>query len=282
VTCGAYVAGVTDRYGRDVLARVEPARVRTQVPAETGLVVECAQTGWCGAITNLSKGSTGWAITLEDRHGRRRMFNLSDPFLIDGELVTLTRPLTLAPSPALRTASGSVAVVGQRARVARACRIWVEGSQDAQLVEKIWGDDLRVEGVVVEHLSGADHLSTRLHDFGPSFERRVGVLLDHMVDGSKETKIAQNVSQQYPEDVLVIGHPYVDIWQAIRPQVLGLSAWPVVPRGIDWKTGVCEQLGWISDTGAAWRAIIAKVHTYADLEPSFLGRVEQLIDFVTT
>jgi hypothetical protein len=34
-------------------------------------------------------------------------------------------------------------------------------------------------------------------------------------------------------------------------------------------------------TSAAWRAILAKVNTYADLEPSLLGRVEEIIDFVT-
>ena len=45
-----------------------------------------------------------------------------------------------------------------RAAVARASRIYVEGRHDAELVEKIWGDDLRVVGVVVEYLEGVDDL----------------------------------------------------------------------------------------------------------------------------
>ncbi len=32
-------------------------------------------------------------------------------------------------------------------------------------------------------------------------------------------------------NVLIVGHPYVDVWQAIRPKVLGIEAWPAVPRG---------------------------------------------------
>ena len=39
------------------------------------------------------------------------------------------------------TAAPSAAPV--RARVARASRIFVEGRHDAELVEKVWGDDLR-------------------------------------------------------------------------------------------------------------------------------------------
>ena len=34
-------------------------------------------------------------------------------------------------------------------------------------------------------------------------------------------------------------------------------------------------------TAAAWRRILRAVTSYADLEPELLGRVEELIDFVT-
>ena len=57
-----------------------------------------------------------------------------------------------------RTASGSIAAPQQRAKVAKASRIYVEGKHDAELVEKIWGDDLRDVGVVVEYLEGVDDL----------------------------------------------------------------------------------------------------------------------------
>jgi hypothetical protein len=87
---------------------------------------------------------------------------------------------------------------------------------------------------------------------------------------------------EWPDDVLVIGHPYVDIWQAVRPQTVGIDAWPVIPRGTPWKEGVCAALGWGADTGRAWRSLLSQVHDYTDLEPALLGRVEELIDFVTT
>jgi hypothetical protein len=79
----------------------------------------------------------------------------------------------------------------------------------------------------------------------------------------------------------VVGHPYIDVWQAVRPEAAGISAWPEVPRGVPWKDGVCQALGWGHDTGHAWRQLLARVDDYTDLEPELLGRVEELIDFVT-
>jgi hypothetical protein len=174
-----------------------------------------------------------------------------------------------------------VAVTGQRARIARSSRIWVEGGQDAALVERVWGADLRIEGVVVEQLDGVDELASRVRAFGPGPDRRIGVLVDHLVPGSKESRIADAVMAEWPGDVVVLGHPYVDVWQAIRPQSVGIAAWPVVPRGTSWKEGVCAALGWGDDTSAAWRRLLAHVDDYTDLEPALLGRVEELIDFVT-
>lgn len=274
----------TDRYGRDVLAEgsgVPRRRVR-EVDAVNGLVAECASTGWCGAVVGWQKGADGWAVMLEDRKGARRPFALGPSFLIDGELVALRRPRgPVAPAPAQRTASGSVAVAGMRARTARASRIWVEGRHDAELVERVWGADLRVEGVVVEELGGVDELPARLRQFRPGPGSRVGMLVDHLVPGSKETRIAHDVSTQWPGHVIVLGHPYVDVWQAVRPQTAGIATWPVVPPGTPWKDGVCAALGWGGDTGSAWRALLARVEDYTDLEPSLLGTVEELIDFVT-
>ena len=84
--------------------------------------------------------------------------------------------------------------------------------------------------------------------------------------------------------VLVVGHPFVDVWQAVKPASVGIAAWPVVDRGTEWKHGVCEALGWPHDDQAdiarAWQRILSGVRTFGDLEPSLLGRVEQLIDFV--
>ncbi len=218
--------------------------------------------------------------------GHIRGFPLGPGFLLDGRPVILTTPRRSAPAAAGRTASGSVAVSGARARVARASRIYVEGRHDAELIAQVWGDDLRIEGVVVEHLGGVDDLVDIVAEFKPDPRRRLGVLVDHLVAGSKEARIADAVRRgPGGSDTLVVGHPYVDIWQAVKPQRLGLAAWPSVPRHLEWKHGVCDALGWPhadqADIARAWRRIRAKVRDWNDLEPALIGRVEELIDFVT-
>jgi hypothetical protein len=273
-----------DPYGRDVLARFtkRPPTVQPRiVEAERDLVVEERATGYVGAVVGLE----GRLVRLEDRHGRIRLFPLGPGFLIDGESVALRAP-KVAPKGQARTASGSFAVTDARARVAKASRIFVEGRHDAELVEKVWGADLRVEGVVVEYLEGVDDLDAIVREFAPGPGRKIGVLVDHLVAGSKESRIAETVTRgPFGSSVLVVGHPFIDIWQAVKPARLGLTEWPTVPRSIEWKHGICEALGWPHDDQAdiaqAWQTILGRVRTYADLEPVLLGRVEQLIDFVT-
>jgi hypothetical protein len=277
-----------DRYGSDVLASdwQKPARGRaTPADATPGLVVEEVMTDFCGEIVAVDRDLG--TLTLEDRRGRRRAFPLGPGFLLEGRPVVLVAPVTRpAPAAPRRTASGSVAVQGARARVARESRIFVEGRHDAELVEKVWGDDLRLEGVVVEHLGGVDDLVSELRDFGPGPDRRVGVLVDHLVPGSKESRIADDVRRSpVGEHVLVVGHPFVDVWAGVKPERLGLTTWPDVPRDVEWKHGVCEALGWPhadqADIARAWQQILGRVTSYADCEPALLGRVEELIDFVT-
>jgi hypothetical protein len=267
----------------DVLA--QPARRRSvpEVAAERELVVEAADGRFCGAVVAVGRavdaGEKRDTVTLEDRHGTRREFAmLPAAFLLDGRPVTLIRP-TAAPAPRSRqkTASGSYAVTAAAARVARASRIWVEGVHDAALLERIWGDDLRVEGVVVEPLDGIDHLADALRDFRPGPTRRVGILVDHLVAGSKETRLVAAVRDP---NVLVTGHPYVDVWQAVKPSALGIDSWPDVPRGTDWKSGICTALG-VRDPREMWRRVLASVDSYADVEVPLLRAVEELIDFVT-
>lgn len=274
---------MADRYGRDVLATPRTPPAPPSVPCERGLVVECATSGYCGEVMGVEKTTAGWAAVLEDRHGTRRLFPL-DPgaFLLDGRPVTLVRPSDAGgPTVAAKSASGSLAVTNAPARVAAPSRIWVEGLHDAELVEKIWGHDLRVEGVVVEPLHGADDLIDRLAEFDPSPNRRVGVLLDHLVPGSKESRIADAATARFGDSVAIAGHPFVDIWAAVKPAAIGIAAWPDVPPGLPWKEQVMIELGWSGSTGDAWRRILASVSSYRDLEPTLLGRVELLIDFVT-
>ncbi|MFE1958032.1 DUF3097 domain-containing protein [Streptomyces sp. NPDC059479] len=268
-------------YSPDLTPPWKKSTPAPEVPAEPDpdLVVEEVSTGFCGAVVRCEKTAEGPTVTLEDRFGKHRVFPLvPGGFLLDGRVVTLVRPTTAGPARPTRTASGSVAVPGARARVARAGRIYVEGRHDAELVEKVWGDDLRVEGVVVEYLGGIDDLPAVVAEFGPAPDARLGVLVDHLVPGSKESRIAASVTGP---DVLVVGHPYIDVWEAVKPSSVGIPGWPSVPRGEDWKTGVCRALGWPENTGAAWQHILSRVRTYRDLEPALLGRVEELIDFVT-
>ena len=273
-----------DPYGNDVLAgfsRRTPAVQPRIVEAERGLVVEESATGFVGAVLGLEARY----IRLEDRTGRVRLFPVGPGFLIDGEPVALRAPKV--EKSVGRTASGAVAVDQERARVARASRIFVEGRHDAELVEKVWGSDLRAEGVVVEYLEGVDNLEEVVRDFAPGDGRRIGVLVDHLVPGSKESRIADAVGRgPFGAGVLVVGHPFVDIWQAVKPSRVGLREWPVIPRDIEWKHGICAALGWPhedqADIARAWKQILGRVDSYADLEPQLLGRVEQLIDFVTS
>ena len=150
-------------------------------------------------------------MTLEDRHGRQRLFPLEPgAFLLEGKPVTLVRPAAPRQAGPARTASGSVAAPASRgAQVARASRIYVEGRHDAELVEQIWGDDLRDVGVVVEYLEGIDHLPGIVAGFSPGPGRRLGILVDHLVTGSKESRIAAEISSPH---VLITGHPFIDIW----------------------------------------------------------------------
>jgi hypothetical protein len=264
-----------DRYGLDVLAG-DWRRKRSidEVAAEPDLVVEDSASGFCGAVIDCAKGS----VTLEDRHGRRRIFPMEPArFLLEGKPVTLVAPKKSVATARAVTASGSYAVPGAPARVARASRIYVEGLHDAALVERVWGDDLRVEGVVVEPLHGVDDLRQVIAEFGPGPRRRLGVLVDHLVAGSKESRIVAAAAHPH---VLVTGHPYVDIWQAVKPARLGIAQWPDVPRGQPWKEGVCAALG-VSDPPEMWRRILSAVRTYGDLETPLIGAVERLIDFVT-
>jgi hypothetical protein len=226
-------------------ARIVRRRQIPEVLAERGTVVEDPASGFCGAVVRVDVREG----TLEDRHGRQRVFPLRPAaFLVDGLPATLVVPPPAAKGPVI-SASGSVKVANLAARTARASRIWVEGIHDAALVETVWGHDLRVEGVVVEPMHGMDDLAAVVADFGPAPHRRLGILVDHLVEGSKETRAARAVAGP---DVLVTGHPFVDVWQAVKPSVVGIRAWPAVPRGTDWKTGVCAALGWGSrPTGSA-------------------------------
>jgi hypothetical protein len=223
--------------------------------------------------------TAGQRVVLCDQDGNLHEFKPHPGVLLyRGKPVELVAGEWQSEAPAVFTASGSVDAGPVPARTARASRIWVEGIHDAELIEKIWGDDLRVEGIVVEPLHGADDLLAAVHRFQPGKRRKLGVLLDHLTLGTKESRLAAGVNSPH---VLVAGHPYVDIWQAVKPGAVGLTSWPDVPLGIPWKEGVIAALGQRARPGEFWRTVLGRVSTYRDLETPLINAVEQLIDFVT-
>lgn len=265
-----------------------PPRLAAEYPAVTaraGMRVAHRASGFAGDLVDADAKE----VVLRTPSGLARRYpNTPGAFLVDGVAVRITMPsvATVATPTHLRdaevseherTASGSRKVRGAKARVARTSRILVEGIHDAELVEKVWGDDLRIEGIVVERLDGIDHLASMVRDFEPARDRRLGVLVDHLVPGSKEARIAESLKHPY---LLVTGTPYIDVWEAVKPQRLGLAAWPQIPKGTNWKDGVCAAIG-ETEPGRLWRRILDSVSSWTDLEQPFLRAVEELVDFVT-
>jgi hypothetical protein len=261
---------------RDILDEFEQQRrgpAYPSVPATPGLLVEDRASGFTGDVV----GVDARAVTLRDRKGNRREFVFkAGGFLIEGKPVTLVRPKTMPSTTPGVTASGSVkSATPVKARTAAASRIWVEGRHDAELVEHVWGDDLRELGIVVEPMHGLDDVVAMVREFQPGPTRRLGILVDHLVTGSKEERLARQVTGDH---VLVTGHPFVDVWAGIWPRTMGLTEWPDVSRGVDWKEGMCAALG--VELAGFWPKLRNQVRTFADLRPELVGAVERLIDFV--
>ncbi len=264
-----------------------PARLASQFPAvqaTEGTLVLHRPKGFAGRIVTFD----GKVVVLRGSTGLEKTFPvIPGDFAVDGHAVHLVAPRVVpeADAPDLRggtvkaerTASGSRKVEGAKARTARASRILVEGKHDAELVEKVWGDDLRIEGIVVEILDGVDNLEAAIREFGPGPKRRLGVLVDHLVPNSKEARVAATVRDP---NVLVLGTPFVDIWAAIRPKTAGIDAWPDIPMGTPWKEGICAALG-VADPPQFWQQLLAVVQNWGDLDQTLVASMEQLIDFVT-
>jgi hypothetical protein len=259
---------------RDILDELEQQRRQPAyrvVAARVGDLVEDRSSGFCGDIVTVAAES----VSVRDRNGRTREFRFKPGgFLIEGKAVTLVRQQRAGGARRL-TNSGAIAGPAQRAQVALASRIWVEGRHDAELLQHVWGAELAELAIVVEPTHGIDDLVALVAEFQPSSGRRLGILVDHLVTGSKEQRITRQVTGP---NVLVTGHPFVDVWAGIHPQVVNLAEWPHVPRGVEWKQGMCDALGVsLSDF---WPNLRNRVRTFADLRPELVGAVEQLIDFV--
>jgi hypothetical protein len=272
------------RYPVDVLSEAaQPVKPKPRdIVLERDQILEVDRDDFVGAVVGWENG---WVV-LEDRRGNQRSFPLSDLFHMEGQAVRIHLPRKQGGLAPVRTASGSRVADPAPARVALPSRIYVEGRHDAQLVEKIWGDDLRYVGVAVEYLGGIDSLVDVVAEFAPQPGRRLGVLVDHLVSRSKEQRIAADIAKMgYGDAVLIAGHRFIDIWQVIRPEVIGFKAWPQVPRDVDFKLGTLAALGIPhhdqADIARAWQLFLSKVHTFKDLDRDFVREMEILIDFVT-
>ena len=278
-----YAWGAQDLSRASINNRPTPPR---RVALKRGMVLEDLN-GWVGEVVHAERIGGEIFFGLEDAHGRVKNFPLGIGYFLEGEPVEIVAPTPRKTSGRKISRSGSVAVENAPARVARASRIWVEGLHDAELVEKVWGHDLRVEGIVVEPLHGVDDLATAVKEFSPGPERRLGILVDHLLKGTKEERVVAEALAVpgAAGNIKIVGHPFIDIWQAVKPQVLGIPVWPQVPRGEDWKKGILRRLGQPhqnqEDVANAWKRILSRVDSYSDLDPTLLGPVESLIDFLT-
>lgn len=285
---GGVGSSIVNRYSSDVLTpgwRTAHRKVAQPTPVTVDMVLEDPSSGFVGAVVAWENG----LVVLEDRRGKRRSFPFGPNFWLDGKPVDLKAPArTVTARDAAQeyqrthTASGSRVGAVEPAKVALPSRIYVEGRHDAELVEKVWGADLRHVGIVVEYLGGIDDLPAIVDEFAPAQGRRLGVLVDHLVPGTKESRIVERVTGDH---VLVTGHAYIDIWAAVKPERVGLKVWPEIPRDIEWKRGICAALGWPAESQAdiarAWQRILQQVRGWQDLDPRLLTEVERLIDFVT-
>lgn len=278
-----YAWGAQDLSRASINNRPAPPR---QVELKRGMVLEDLN-GWVGEVVRAERIGGEIFFGLEDAHRRVKNFPLGIGYFLEGEPVEIVAPTPRKTSGRKISRSGSVAVENAPAQVARASRIWVEGLHDAELVEKVWGHDLRVEGIVVEPLHGVDDLATAVKEFSPGPERRLGILVDHLLKGTKEERVVAEALAVpgAAGNIKIVGHPFIDIWQAVKPQVLGIPVWPQVPRGEDWKKGILRRLGQPhqnqEDVANAWKRILSRVDSYSDLDPTLLGPVESLIDFLT-
>ncbi|MEI7885792.1 MAG: DUF3097 family protein [Actinomycetes bacterium] len=247
-----------------------------QLPAAPDLMLVHRSTSIRGRLLKF----TDQLVVIKDRSGGRHTFeNHPGSFAHNGETVTLVRPgrpATPAEGETRRSAAGGVVAAEQVARVAQPSRLWVEGDHDARFIERVWGDELRESGIVVEPMRGIDDLVAVVQEFAPQADRRLAILVDHLIPGSKETRLTQQI---HDPNVLIVGHPFVDIWQCVRPRSMGIDSWPEVPKGEEWKAGICRRLGWGSTTDG-WKRLLSAVNSFADLEPELVGAVEQALDML--
>ena len=171
----------------------------------------------------------------------RPLRNQPGGFLVDGRAGHPRRPDAGCRARPRSTASGSVAAAARPARVARASRILVEGIHDAELVEKVWGDDLRERrrrGRAARRHGRPRRRRARPRPGPGPPARRAARPPGRRLEGGRAPRPRCATRTCWSP-----GTPFVDVWAAVRPAVAGIDAWPDVPRGVPWKAGVLDALG---------------------------------------
>ncbi len=271
------------RYDKDVLTpgwQRADKPVTVETPAAIGMVVEDPTSGFCGSVVRWENG----LIVLEDRKGRRRSFPFGPGILAGrqaGEPGAAPSGRGRPPPPTPRPARASAR--SQPAKVAAASRIYVEGRHDAELVEKIWGDDLRHVGVVVEYLGGIDDLPAIVAEFAPGPGRRLGVLVDHLVRRQQGVPHRQRPRLRQRPGHRASVHRHLAGGEARTRRPGGLAGRPA--RASTGSTASASPSGGPANTqadiAATWQWILGRVRDWNDLDPALPREVERLIDFVT-
>jgi hypothetical protein len=249
-----------DRYGSDVLAqgwRERGAKVAVDVPAEKDLVVEVAD-GFCGAVTRIEGGQ----VELEDYRGRRRLFPMGAGFMIDGEPVRLVHPARAGTAGARRSAPPRDP---SRSTIPCAHRAAEPDPRRAGTTPSSW----RRSGGTICAPRASSWSTCRSRPAGgllaaapPRRDRRYGVLVDHLVPGSKETRIVEQIMRgPHGAHLRIVGHPYIDVWQCVTPTAMGIRAWPGSRAARNGRPGsAAPRLAGRSqaDIAHAWKRILSR------------------------
>jgi hypothetical protein len=213
------------------LPDLEPAQPRRvtypAVQAKPGLIIEHRPSGQVGFIVRADHAS----VVLRDKTGRDHALRyLPGAFVVDGTAVTLIPP-------------------------DRTARLLIAGVEGAQLIEGMWGDELRAEGVSVQHFDPWQSVTDAIETWRPGPGRRLGVLT-----GARDPL---DITMTH---VLVIAIPFPEIWLAVKPKVLGMTGWPNDPAATPEPVR---------------QRLVGSVRGYGDLDPALVGAVEALVDFMT-
>ncbi len=196
-----------------------PRRTVPEVPAEPGLVVEDPASGFCGAVV----AADAREVTLEDRHGRRRVFPLL-PAGVPGRGRRGHAGAARAARPAAPARSASGSVAGGRAHGAHRAGGADLGGGPARRRAGGAGVGPRPAGRGRRRGADARH--------GRPGRRGRGVRARARGGGSGCWSTTSWPGRRSPAaaaaspgpHVLVTGHPYVDVWQAVKPSVVGIRA----------------------------------------------------------